>query len=387
MSGETPSPRPGAADRGMGHLWRGVDVFRVAGLCYASVVYAGSVEEMRRPLLGWAVLLGMACWTAYLLVRRSRPTWLVLTDVLVGLLAVLSSRAVQPPELIADGAPTIPSFWVAAPVLSAAVAWGWRGGLAAGVVIGAGDIVVVQNPTYVSIHNIVLLILAGGIIGYAVALFRAGQGMLDEAIAREAATRERERLARDIHDSVLQVLAYVKRRGAEVGGEAAEIGLLAGEQEQRLRALVATGPDARSPRADGGWGRDDGDLRRALGAFASGSVTVSGPAEPVPLPTPAAEAVTAAVREALVNVQRHGGPGTQAWVLLEDDGERVTVSVRDDGPGIPAGRLEAAEASGRLGVRSSIKGRIAEVGGEVVIVSAPGEGTEIELRVPRGGPA
>ena len=49
----------------------------------------------------------------------------------------------------------------------------------------------------------------------------------------EAATRERERLARGIHDSVLQVLALVRRRGEELGGEAAELGRLAGEQEPR----------------------------------------------------------------------------------------------------------------------------------------------------------
>lgn len=42
-----------------------------------------------------------------------------------------------------------------------------------------------------------------------------------------------------LHDSVLQVLALVQRRGTEVGGEAAAIGRLAGEQEAALRALIA----------------------------------------------------------------------------------------------------------------------------------------------------
>jgi 1-acyl-sn-glycerol-3-phosphate acyltransferase len=59
------------------------------------------------------------------------------------------------------------------------------------------------------------------------------------------ATRERERLARDIHDSVLQVLALVKRRGAGLDGEAGELARLAGEQEAALRTLV-TGRDARN---------------------------------------------------------------------------------------------------------------------------------------------
>jgi signal transduction histidine kinase len=59
------------------------------------------------------------------------------------------------------------------------------------------------------------------------------------------------------------------------------------------------------------------------------------------------------------------------------------VSVRDDGAGIPAGRLEAAEREGRLGVAQAIRGRIADLGGTVRIHSAPGQGTEIEMTVPK----
>ena len=59
--------------------------------------------------------------------------------------------------------------------------------------------------------------------------------------------RERERLARDIHDGVLQVLALVGRRGREAGGEAAELGRLAAEQELALRALIGAPPRRRSP--------------------------------------------------------------------------------------------------------------------------------------------
>ena len=59
------------------------------------------------------------------------------------------------------------------------------------------------------------------------------------AAERTAATEaERARLARAVHDGVLQVLALVQRRGGELGGEAGELGRLAGEQEIRLRALI-----------------------------------------------------------------------------------------------------------------------------------------------------
>ena len=53
------------------------------------------------------------------------------------------------------------------------------------------------------------------------------------------------------------------------------------------------------------------------------------------------------------------------------------------GPGMPAGRLEQAEAEGRLGVARSVRGRVEDLGGTVTVVSAPGQGTEVELRVPR----
>jgi signal transduction histidine kinase len=61
----------------------------------------------------------------------------------------------------------------------------------------------------------------------------------------------------------------------------------------------------------------------------------------------------------------------------------VAVSVRDEGPGIPQGRLDAAAGEGRLGVSESIRGRLAELGGTAELHTGPG-GTEWELSVPRG---
>jgi signal transduction histidine kinase len=70
-------------------------------------------------------------------------------------------------------------------------------------------------------------------------------------------------------------------------------------------------------------------------------------------------------------------------VLVDDEGAVVTVTIRDDGPGIPAGRLAEAAAEGRLGVSQSISGRISDLGGSADISSTPGSGTEVRLRVPR----
>jgi signal transduction histidine kinase len=50
---------------------------------------------------------------------------------------------------------------------------------------------------------------------------------------------------------------------------------------------------------------------------------------------------------------------------------------------VGAGRLAEAAAAGRLGVSHSIQGRVRDLGGSAEIRSLPGEGTEVELRVPR----
>jgi signal transduction histidine kinase len=97
----------------------------------------------------------------------------------------------------------------------------------------------------------------------------------------------------------------------------------------------------------------------------------------------AAGELTAAVGAALDNVRKHAGVDAQAWILLEDEPDAVLVTVRDDGPGIPEGRLSAAEREGRLGVALSIRGRLRDLGGSAELLSVPGQGTEVELRVPR----
>ena len=198
------------------------------------------------------------------------------------------------------------------------------------------------------------------------------------AAAVEAASRERERLARGIHDSVLQVLALVQRRGAEAGGEAAELGRLAGQQEAELRALVGGVPAATAP-APG----DDVDLRALVLRAQAEGVTVSVPAQAVRLEKTAGEELASAVRAALDNVRRHCGEQARAWVLVEDEPGLVTVTVRDDGPGIPDGRLAEAVAAGRLGVSQSICGRLRDLGGSADVRSVPSDGTEVELRLPR----
>nr|WP_307781595.1 ATP-binding protein [Virgisporangium ochraceum] len=68
--------------------------------------------------------------------------------------------------------------------------------------------------------------------------------------------------------------------------------------------------------------------------------------------------------------------------MLEDEGDGVRVTVRDNGIGVEPGRLDDSARAGRLGVHQSIRGRIRDLGGTTGIRSRPGRGTEVELWVP-----
>lgn len=383
-------------------LWRGVVAYRVAALVYAVALTLGVRGDFAHPGGALGVIAAMVGWTAVLTAANSRDrgrVWpLVLADHVVCAALTLASVPIQGAGEITSGAPTLTTAWAAAPVLSSALLGGPWGGLAGALVQGAASVVVRGEVPLATLGNVVLLLLAGGVGGYVARLAVASERRLAEAVRLAAATRERERLARGIHDGVLQVLALVRRRGAELGGPAGELAVLAGEQETALRTLITTpspalpgtgAPGRPRPRGPAGWGRPgpepapEVDLRALVGARRSDSVTVSGPAEPVLLPGQVADELAAAVGAALDNVAGHGGG--RAWVLVEDLGAEVAVSVRDEGPGIPAGRLEQAEADGRLGVASSMRGRIAELGGTMAVHTVPGEGTEVEFRVPRGG--
>jgi signal transduction histidine kinase len=90
----------------------------------------------------------------------------------------------------------------------------------------------------------------------------------------------------------------------------------------------------------------------------------------------------AVVRACLDNVTSHVGEGARVWVLLEALPDEIEVAVRDEGPGIPDGRLREAENEGRLGVSESIRGRIRDLGGTATLTTGE-HGTDWEFLVPR----
>ncbi len=358
-------------------LWRAVAVYRFVALGYAALLMINNYHSYTRPWLGWIVLIVMAVWSiiaTYAYGRIDLRGWPLLSiDLLVTMGCLIASHWVVTEASLRRGSATLPMVWVAGVVAAWAFSGGrWRGVIAA-LFISAADLWLRGAATLATVNATVLLLLTGFILGYVVSLALDAEEQLQRATTLEAATKERERLARGIHDSVLQVLAIISKRGAELGGEAAELGRLAGEQEVTLRALVSVAPPPP--------GQGAADLRERLRPFASAQVQIASPATPVPLPAKVADEVTAAVNSALDNVRVHGGPQTRAWVLLEDEGDSVTVTIRDNGPGFASGRLAQAAQEGRLGVAQSIVGRLRDIGGSASVTSH--DGTEVELRVPR----
>jgi signal transduction histidine kinase len=381
-----PDPKRGSPEP----LWRALAVFRFASLGYAMLRLAViDRRDYSRPDWAWVVIGVMTVWTIGTTIAYARPdrrTRLLLsTDLAVTAGLLLSTAALQTPQAMQHGVTPVTATWLAGPVLAWAVRYGRRAGTVAALIMSACDLSLSHGAAIsVVLNGVVLLLLAGVIVGHLSRLAAEVETERQHAIEVEAASRERERLARHIHDSVLQVLALVQRRGAEAGGTAAELGRLAGQQEAALRALVGSGlqvgpAGGLAPGATGAV-----DLRAALLPAQTDRVIVSVPAQAVLLDKAAADELASAMRAALDNVRRHCGEQTRAWVLVEDEPGLITVTIRDEGPGIPDGRLAEAAAAGRLGVSHSIHGRLRDLGGSATISSAPGEGTEVELRLPRG---
>jgi signal transduction histidine kinase len=389
------------AERGRAVLSLGILAFRWVSLAWM-VVLALTAGELRRPALAWATIGGLAAWTAWLTVTRPMPTWPVLAaDLALAVTLNLVAGLVMPAATVGER----PWFAAGYPV-AAAVTWGAArgvgGGVAAGLVLGA-SLVAGQVANGIDLAGggpTVLLdlaggtlnfVLAGGAVGLVARLLERSAGQLRQATeetirVRERAARlaERESLARQIHDSVLQALALIQKRGRELasGGpvppeQVAGLAEMAASQERALRSLVLRDPEADVMPAGAA------SLRVALEALAGAErslpVTV-GATGALWLPAGHVEELAAAVRQALDNVVEHAGASRVA-VFAEEDGAAVVVTVRDDGRGFTYDERRLL-AEGKIGLAKSVRGRVEQLGGRMRVTSRPGAGTEIELRVP-----
>jgi signal transduction histidine kinase len=353
--------------------WRTMVIFRYLSLAGSTAQLLRDGPHYLHPDLAWALLGLMLAWsllTTWAYPRTGRWTWPLLTaDLTVTLACVLADRP------LAVGMPRLTGWWPAAVVVAWSVAHGWRWGTVAGGALIIVGVALPFHDGYDVAAATALMLLASITVGHIDRQNAINDRRLREAVALEAAGRERERLALDLHDSVLQVLGLIARRGAELGGDAAELGRLAADQERVLRQVITRTAQPQAGRID---------LAAAVRQRADryGAV-VSDPGTGTWLPAEVVHDIVAALTCALDNVIVHCGPEAKAWVLLEDDPDAVHLTIQDNGPGIAPDRLAEAEAEGRLGIARSIHGRITALGGDVVIDSDVGEGTCVRLRVPR----
>ena len=210
------------------------------------------------------------------------------------------------------------------------------------------------------------------LLGLVLATAPVWRRLLDSRAAERTArvrSEERAAVAAHLHDSVLQTLALIQRHADEPQA----VSRLARGQERELRAWLYEP----AVTAGGTW------AGLVAGMVADVEADHALTVDPVVVGDAAVDdslaALGAATREALVNAAKHAGVPSAA-LYTEVTPDRVSVFVRDRGKGFDPEEVSAD----RRGLRDSVTGRLARVGGTALVRSAPGEGTEVELVLPRG---
>ncbi|MFI1255226.1 histidine kinase [Streptomyces netropsis] len=210
------------------------------------------------------------------------------------------------------------------------------------------------------------------------------QLQLAEAHQRQGAAEERERLARDIHDTLAQgfasiiVLAEAARSGLGTDPGKSAQQLLSIEhtaRENLAEARVLVGSAPQSGVAPGSVART---LRRTLDRFAEDTgLTVDAELPDVECDQQTRIALLRCTQESLANVRKHAAAST-VGVVLADHGYGLELEITDDGRGFVVGD---SRGFGLDGMRK----RLAELGGELNVTSSVGDGTRVLAMVPTNG--
>lgn len=213
---------------------------------------------------------------------------------------------------------------------------------------------------------------------------RTTRGELDAAQHERGALAERERLSREIHDTLAQgftsilMLARATRVVLPDDPVAAveRVGLIETTAQENLaeaRSLVAAlAPvDLQGTTLVEALARLGERFARELGI----TVEVSHDGAARALPTAHEVVLLRAAQEALSNVRKHAGAG-RAWIRV-GYGAGTVLEVRDDGRGFDP-RADGGSGFGIPGMRA----RVEEVGGRLVVSSSPGSGTSVSARLP-----
>ncbi|MFT7649098.1 MAG: nitrate/nitrite-specific signal transduction histidine kinase [Candidatus Poriferisodalaceae bacterium] len=217
----------------------------------------------------------------------------------------------------------------------------------------------------------VVRLLGGLVVGLGILLgphlYRMMTDLTEER-RRRIRSEERTDLAAHLHDSVLQTLALIQRHS----DDNQTMVNLARHQEREFRAWLYSDPHA-----------DTGSFRPSVEEVAAEVEDLHGiPIEIVVVGDAAMDervaALLRATREATVNAAKHSG-ASRVDVYAEAGPHEFEVFVRDTGVGFDP----ATVPDDRRGLADSIEGRTKRHGGSADITSTPGEGTEVELRLPK----
>jgi len=204
-------------------------------------------------------------------------------------------------------------------------------------------------------------------------------------LARERRERirseERAEVAAHLHDSVLQTLALIQRNA----DDPRTVVTMARRQERELRSWLYQGDRPGAAASDPAPSEPAASVAAAVTRVAEEVEIDHGVSIDVVTVGDVAlddrlEAVVAAAREAMVNAAKWSGAANVS-VYVEVAEAEVKVFVRDWGCGFDP----SAVADDRHGLRESITGRMVRHGGHADVRTGAGEGTEIQLRMPRDG--
>lgn len=247
----------------------------------------------------------------------------------------------------------------------------WVRLLAGGVLLITGLVwFFATNPTFKGLGQLGLGMLATA-TGIAVLLGPWIAGLvrsLREERSGRIRTEERADMAAHLHDSVLQTLALIQRHADSPQQSRS----LARRQERELRAWLfdARNPDGAPASLAAALDRLSDDIEADHDVNVDVVVVGDHPLDEH------LEALVGALREAAVNAAKHSGESEVSVYVEVADGE-VEAYVRDRGKG-----FEPAEVYGdRRGIADSIISRMVRHGGTAKVRSAPGEGTEVTLRM------
>ena len=390
---------------GYRNLTAGVAVFRVVSLAWMigfNVVSAG----WKHAWLAYLSLAIVTAWTAWLSLRRDEQDreWVLWAD-----LGLSSGLVVVSAFVVPMGAVLSPNrlFFATAYPVSTTLMWGAfrrvRGGLFAAVVLSVA-LALTRPLNGIPYHHLSQVVglangwayffMAGGTVG---AIRRSLDRAADAVQAAVDRVLREQELAASEHARAAQLTVRLDMRDELHAGVVQDLGLLL----RRLRAQIDQHPgdDAlpgleralnhaitrlrdvitrERPELPAGMASLENWLidtkHRIPGIDTSISLGAS-----VQLPTASARELSAAVEEALRNIEQHA-KANAAWIFADADDDGLQLRVVDRGCGFSydPDRPAVAGHPGIDGMRRHVEG----IGGKMGILSAPGMGTTVEFQIP-----